>query len=265
MNPNVVSEEYIALQTALINKQSDVKAAIDDKMVMDVTKQTLDREIPVLPQLDFSPVPGALFRETIKDMAEVLTMYQPSLDEDVNMIAAGLTDETILKWIKESVTFNDRYFQRWAADHGVSDWLPHFLAEQSLRPFMQLLADKVAAIIQEFDVMGTCPCCGEPHRVAILDEFGWKYLRCPRCETEWKQKRVACVHCGDDRTEHLFYINIKEDETAKLEVCETCSNYLKVVNPAEELKMQQASLLDLQTIHLDFVAQEEGYGGESPH
>lgn len=265
MNPNVVSEEYLALQKALINKQADWKTSLDSKMTLDVNPATLEREMPVLPQLEFSPVPGALFREVLIDMANVLNDHQPSLNEDIKKIIEDLPDDTIVKWVKETVTFNDRYFQRWAADRGISDWLPHFLAEQSLRPFMQLLAAKVSGIIQEFDVMGTCPCCGEPHRVAILDEFDQKYLRCPRCETHWQQKRIACLHCGDDRTEHLFYINIKEDDTAKLEVCETCSNYIKVVNPNEEIDQQEASLLDLQTIHLDFVAQEEGYGGESPH
>ncbi|MCE7791478.1 formate dehydrogenase accessory protein FdhE [Salipaludibacillus sp. CUR1] len=260
MNPNVVSEEYLNLQKAIINKHDVLRERFQAELNLHLSKDELNEEIPVLPQLKGSPVPGELYRKSIKEIESVLSEHQPELGEELSRLTANLTDEDILKWIKESVTYNTAYFQTFAEKNELSAWLPHFLAEQALRPFMHLLAQACRPFINEFEVMGTCPCCGEPHRLAKIENKGRKFLYCPRCETEWKQRRLQCVHCGDDRHEHLFYITIKEDETAKLEVCETCNNYLKLVETKKLLEKKTAALLDLETIHLDFVAQEEGYG-----
>lgn len=263
MNPNVVSEEYLNLQKAIIHKQKELQDYLGEKMNLIVTKEEFDFEFPVLPQMKVSPVPGELYRKSIEEFARVISQYQPGLKEELTNLTANLTDEDIMKWIKESITFNTVYFQSFSEKNGISEWLPHFLAEQALRPFMQLLAQECRSFIGEFEVMGTCPCCGEPHRLAKIDSNEQKFLFCPRCETEWKQKRVACVHCGDDRQDKLFYIQIKEDDVAKIEVCETCSNYLKIVDVAKMIEEKSAALLDLETIHFDFVAQEEGYGDET--
>ncbi|AOM82092.1 formate dehydrogenase accessory protein FdhE [Salisediminibacterium beveridgei] len=261
MNPNVVAEEYLILQRAIMDAQKELTEAYVNEIDLDIKKQDLKRELPVLPQLTQSPVPGVLYHQAVEKIADVIEEHQPDLADELNKIKATLTEEEVMTWIKEAVMFDEFYFKQQAKDRGVSEWLPHFLAEQGLRPFMQLMAREVADIIQEFDVMGTCPCCGEPHRVAKLIK-GEKHLNCPRCETLWKQKRLACVHCGNDKHEKLFYINVKDDESSKIEVCESCKNYLKVVDTEKLFANKPAALLDLETIHLDFVAQEEGYDGQ---
>lgn len=262
MDPNVVAEEYLNLQKAIMDKQQAITEKHQDEIDLDLDNQDLNREVPVLPQLSVSPVPGALYHGSLEDIADVIAVHQENLAGELKAITEALDEETVVKWIKEAVMFNERYFQDWAKEQGVSESLPHFLAEQALRPFMQLMARQAADIIHEFDVMGTCPCCGEPHRLAKLMNKGEKHLNCPRCETLWKQKRLACVHCGNDKHDQLFYINVKDDEKAKIEVCETCKNYLKVIDTAKTFEKKPAALLDLETIHLDFVAQEEGYDGQ---
>lgn len=262
MNPNVVAEEYLNLQKAIMEAQKELTEAYVNEIDLDISNQKLNRELPVLPQLSQSPVPGVLYHKAVEKVAGVIEEHQPVLAEELRTVTESLTEEEVMTWIKEAIMFNEFYFKQRAKDLGVSEWLPHFLAEQSLRPFMQLMAREVSDIIQEFDVMGTCPCCGEPHRIAKLMNKGEKHLNCPRCETLWKQKRLACVHCGNDKHEQLFYINVKDDESSKLEVCDTCNNYLKVVDTEKTFAKKPAALMDLETIHLDFVAQEEGYDGK---
>lgn len=263
MNPNVVSEEYIALQQALLDKHKELRKIIIEKLPVKIKREELNHELPVLPQLEKSPVPADLFLFTFKEIESVLIDQHSLLEEELNKLTADLTVLEITPWIKHAITFNTSYFQKIAEKYEVSEWLPQFLAEQSLRPFMQVIAEQCLPFIDEFEVMGTCPCCGEPHRLAKLEGNEQKYLFCPRCETEWKQRKVACVHCGDDRPNHLFYIHIKEDDQAKLEICETCNNYLKLIETTQMPKGKSAALLDLETIHLDFVAQEEGFGEET--
>lgn len=262
MNPNVVSQDYLNLQKAIMDEQEKLVEDFNLSQAEPVNQDDLNFELPVLPQLKESPVQGDSFREALYRIESVLSAHEPVLKKDLSRLVSSLTDDDIVRWIKETVTYNTGYFQSFAEKYELPEWLPHFLAEQALRPFMQVLARRCRPFINDIEVMGTCPCCGEPHRLAKLDRNDHRFLYCPRCETEWRQRKSACVHCGDDRDGHLFYINIKEDAAAKIEICETCNNYLKIVETTKMPEDKSAALLDLETIHLDFVAQEEGYGDE---
>ncbi|MBU9713778.1 formate dehydrogenase accessory protein FdhE [Evansella tamaricis] len=260
MEPNVVSEEYLNLQTGIMEEQKKFRTYLKKDLSLDVEKGELNLEIPVLPQLTSPPVTIPLFREALDRISFVFKDHQPKIAEDIIQVVKGLTDEEVKKWIKGSITFNMDYFTLFSKGTPIEPSLLHFVAEQALRPFMQVLGEKCSTFINELDVMGTCPCCGEPPRLALLEEDGDKHLYCPRCETKWKQKKLQCVHCGDDRHENLFYVTIEEDATSKLEVCKTCQNYLKLVVEDINGEEKQATLLDLETIHLDFIAQQEGFG-----
>lgn len=262
MNPNIVSDDYIDLQKALLVKQKELCNSKVMKINLNIRREDLNSELPVLSQLKQSPVPADLFLLAIKEIESILIIHQSQLKEELTRLTTNVTKEDVIPWIKHAITFNMDYFQELAEEKQLSPWLPQFLAEHALRPFMQGLGVQCQSFINEFDVMGTCPCCGEPHRLAKLESDEQKYLFCPRCETEWKQRKISCVHCGDDRQEHLFNIRIKEDDRSKIEVCETCNNYLKLVDIKNLTEVKSAALLDLETIHLDFVAREEGYGEE---
>ncbi|MBU9721035.1 MULTISPECIES: formate dehydrogenase accessory protein FdhE [Bacillaceae] len=261
MERNVVSEEYINLQKGIMDEQVNIKDMINKKLVYELDKGSLNLESPVLPQMKISPVPVPLFRHAVESISHVVIKHNPDITEEFITKVRGLGDETVLNWIKGTITFDMVYFQNFSRENKIMDpSVPHFLAEQSLRPFMQVLGERCASFINDIDVMGICPCCGETLRLAILQNDGEKYLFCPRCESMWLQKKMECVHCGDDDYENLFYVTVEEDTTSKLEVCKTCRNYLKLVVEAEMTGEKQAALLDLETIHLDFVAEQEGYG-----
>ncbi|UCZ52390.1 formate dehydrogenase accessory protein FdhE [Bacillus shivajii] len=263
MNPNVVSEEYLNLQKGIMAVQKEVRQVVEQKINIAVDLDDYNRTIPVLPQLKTSPVPVPLYKEAVTKITSYLQEEHPAIAEDLNKMEQGLSDEELQSWIKEAITFNTFYFQDLSEKREVAPWLPHFVAEQALRPFMQVLSKAFQSHLDEWSVMGTCPCCGEPPRLAKIGNKGEKQMQCPRCESEWKEKRLACVHCGEDRHEHLFYVTLEEDEKVKIEVCKTCSNYLKLIDTKKTFIKKEAALLDLETIHLDFIAQEEGYGDES--
>ena len=261
MDPQVVAEEYLDLQNEIIVEQNSIKELLNQELEFVVDVEKLDMNIPVLPQLETTPIPFNLYEEAVRRIALVL-QKNDQLYNDITILLVNISNEDLVQWIRESINFGTEYFLKYSQEHGIAEWLPHFVAEQALRPFMQLIADKCEFFINEFDVMGTCPCCGEPPRLALLNADVSKLLTCSRCETKWKQKRLQCVHCGEDRQENLFYLEIKEDALISIEVCKTCRNYLKLIKSAAVNEGKQAALLDLETLHIDFVAQEEGYGEE---
>ncbi|SDZ30037.1 FdhE protein [Evansella caseinilytica] len=262
MEQHVVSEEYIALQAGIIHEQNKIRGSLEKNINLHISKSELNHEKPVLPQLKVNPVPLHLYRTVVKTIASYIQREIPEPAGDLLHVVEELDEEELRLWLKGSITFNTNYFADFAAKKGIEPWLPHFLAEQALRPFMHFLGKVCQPFIDEMDVMGICPCCGEPPRIAKLKGDHPSVFCCPRCETEWQQKRHACAHCGDDHPDNLFYIAIEEDETTYMEVCKRCRNYIKIVKEGSACQHKQAALIDLETIHLDFVAYEEGYGEE---
>ncbi|MDQ0254880.1 FdhE protein [Evansella vedderi] len=263
MNPNVVSEDYLLLQKGIMEEQSKIKERIEAELQLEIKKDDLNLDIPVLPQLPSTPVPANLYKEAVITISTFLKDQSKEIEDSLIQVVSDLKDEQLVDWVKASIKFDTEYFHNFAQNNALAPWLPHFIAEQAIRPFLQLISSKCVSFIQDVHVMGTCPCCGEPPRLAKLENKGQKILYCPRCETQWEQKRLSCVHCGNDNHENLFYIGVQEDETSKIEVCKSCRNYIKLIDTKKTFLKKQAGLLDLETLHLDFVAQEEGYGDES--
>lgn len=263
MSSNVVSEEYLALQKGIMEEQNKLKEKLMEELKFQINKDDLNMSVPVLPQLSSTPVTPQLFHDAVIAISTYLHEKSEQINEQLVETMKSLTEDQLVAWIKASITFDAEYFQKFAVDNDLDAWLPHFVAEQALRPFLQVVSSKCTAFLHEVKVMGTCPCCGEPPRLAKLTSKGEKHLYCPRCESEWKQKRLQCVNCGNDKAENLFYLGVEDDEMTKLEVCKSCRNYIKLIDMKKTFAKKQASLWDLETLHLDFIAQEEGYGEET--
>lgn len=262
MRPNVVSEEYLNLQKKIIEEQGNLKEKLMDKLDVDLNKDEMSFDKIIITQLKKSPVPLDLYKEAVEKIGEVASVHNEDITKEVEKLKALLTDDVLSQWVKAVVTFDVAYFETFSKDNNVLPWLPYFIAEQAIRPFLQVISHKSHMVMDKMKVIGTCPCCGEPARLAKLNKDREKFLLCPRCETEWRVNRLSCLQCGNDNHEELFYIEVEEDKVAKLEVCKSCRNYTKLVDAGQLFKQKPAALFDLETIHLDFIAQEEGYGGE---
>ncbi|MCR6095399.1 formate dehydrogenase accessory protein FdhE [Salipaludibacillus agaradhaerens] len=262
MDSQVVANRYIQLQRALFNEQQSLKEQFLPHIKKMFGDNPLNREVPVLMQLP-RPIPIELYRASLQAVSHIISDNEPHIKQDIYKLISELSDQQADQWIKAAIKYEMTYFHNLAKKQHVSDWLPHFLAEQAFRPFAQGIAHLHASIMTEFNVMGTCPCCGEPPRLGKVTRDQKTSLACPRCETQWYKQRLACVHCGDDKEENTFHLTIKEDESVHIEICSTCNNYLKLIDRSSYPETMSASLLDLQTIHLDFAAQEEGFGDDN--
>ncbi|UTW68797.1 formate dehydrogenase accessory protein FdhE [Anaerobacillus sp. HL2] len=54
----------------------------------------------------------------------------------------------------------------------------------------------------------------------------------------------------------LNLLNVENDTSAKIEVCEKCNSYIKLIDTRKLFKKQTAFILDVTSLHLDFIAQE---------
>lgn len=109
---------------------------------------------------------------------------------------------------------------------------------------------------------GYCPICGAWPTLAErrgLDRS--RRLRCGRCGGEWQVQWLCCIYCGEREHEHLGSLVPEEQgERLNVETCCSCRGYLKSVATLQGIPPFELLLQDLETVELDLVALERGYG-----
>jgi FdhE protein len=259
MIKSVVSKEYQDLQKEIVSLQDKWKQQINPETIRpNLDKAAMEAGVPAaaLTAIDFEI---SLFLQWIEEINATLLKHNPELETKLTGIISLLTEETAIRWIEEAYSFNHVYFVKFAEENGLEEWIPQFLAETALRPYLRLTAEKVQHEITHAIPGAGCPVCGEPVRLATLNEDGRKVIHCPRCLAHWNAKRLECSHCGNEDHKTIKFITIEGDAVSQIQVCEECNGYTKIIDTKQYIEKPSAALLDLNSIHLDFVAQENGY------
>jgi FdhE protein len=139
-----------------------------------------------------------------------------------------------------------------------------FLAFQALVPFAAAGAWELRGLVDASSwARGRCPICGSDPVMARLEpEGGKRFLQCGLCLTEWAFKRVGCPACGNEDQEKLRFFSEEADESYRVEVCDNCKGYIKTVDERKVGGTVCLPVEDLVTVHLDMVAEEEGFHRE---
>ncbi|MDI6777026.1 MAG: formate dehydrogenase accessory protein FdhE [Syntrophales bacterium] len=138
--------------------------------------------------------------------------------------------------------------------------LVELFAEESLRPQLEMVAEKYGEIINRSGwSQGYCPICGKEPKIGEIkeEEEGWRYLFCHRCGFEWCFTSIKCPFCGNE--EYLAYFTVEGDERYRLDVCNICKRYIKMVDFRDTRTKVNLDVEDIATLHLDMLAYDEGY------
>jgi formate dehydrogenase maturation protein FdhE len=132
----------------------------------------------------------------------------------------------------------------------------------ALNPFFEKLALRIVPEIEEHVWrFGHCPVCGESPSVAGYEvSAGARFVQCRLCRTQWMLGRIGCVFCGCEDTDKLGYLRADDDSAHRVEVCDSCGGYLKVV---DERALMTESILHVEELlmsALDREAITRGYG-----
>jgi FdhE protein len=144
------------------------------------------------------------------------------------------------------------------ADPGLIGALTH----NALKPALRLLCRQLTPLVDGIPWdHGYCFLCGSS---AVLGELQGnhlrKHLRCGQCGADWTFYRLRCNYCGnkDHHTLSLLYSD-PWDGKARVEVCDKCKGYLKVIISFSPTSTNSLPIEDLATLHLDYIAQARGY------
>jgi len=140
------------------------------------------------------------------------------------------------------------------------DLIDMFL-EECLRPALEMVVEKYGDRVAQYNWNeGYCPICGkEPKIGEIKQEEGMRYLFCNQCGIEWPYQRIKCPFCGNEEQQSLAYFTVEDDERYRVDVCNECKRYIKIVDFRESKEEANLDVEDIATLHLDILASEEGY------
>ncbi|MCX7816731.1 MAG: formate dehydrogenase accessory protein FdhE [Syntrophales bacterium] len=135
------------------------------------------------------------------------------------------------------------------------------LLEECLRPFLEMVAVRYGEDIIKYGWSeGYCPICGkEPKIGEIKDEDDNRYLFCNQCGLTWQYPRIKCPFCGNEEQQTLAYFTVEDDDRYRVDVCNKCKRYIKIIDFRESKAEVNLEVEDITTLHLDLLANEEGY------
>ena len=187
--------------------------------------------------------------------AALLRGYHPSAADAVVLIEAAVRQD-----LAELAAAADAA----SVERGSMTSVAHLAALPLLQSCGRLLAQRVPRSWPH----GYCPICGAWPILAErrgLDRS--RRLRCGRCAAEWEVQWLRCLYCDERDHEQLgSLVPEGKEETLKVETCASCRGYLKSIATLQAIPPFELFLRDLETVELDLVAVERGYGRpeESP-
>lgn len=136
-----------------------------------------------------------------------------------------------------------------------------FLVEESLRPSLEILAEKYGSLIDaSLWSEGFCPICGrEPKISELRSEEGEKHLFCGQCGIQWRFSRLKCPFCANEDQQTLAYFTVEDEEKYRVDVCNECNRYIKTIDFRNTKEDANLDIEDIATLHLDILANDEGY------
>jgi FdhE protein len=177
---------------------------------------------------------------------------------------AGLTnrrriDPVVL--LQAAVRQDDAAIDALATAGGADPQALRVAAQMTALPVLHACARALASAVAPSWWEGYCPVCGAWPAVAEYTGLERKrQLRCGRCSTGWAIPTLRCVFCDETRHAELGYLALEDgDETRKIEICRTCTGYVKGHATVRSLAPWALLLDDLATVHLDVAALERGH------
>ncbi len=137
------------------------------------------------------------------------------------------------------------------------------LARSALKPALRAWCRELSPLVRDAGEWERSDCyvCGATASLGELQGNGQsEYLRCGQCGADWPCRRLRCVYCGNEDPASLavLYPEGRRDKV-RVEVCDKCRGYLKVVSNFAPASPEELAIEDLSTVYLDDYAQGQGY------
>ena len=259
-------KEVLKFFKDVVTEQYTIKSKVKT-VPLDVNEEDFKAKIiegfPLVEKRDLTiDVPSAT--RLFKRLCKIMSQNKKSSKDAERVTAALRKKEFDLSELFNQTSSNgDDYIDNLSRKLGVKKEFVAFLAKSSTKPIYEAYARELGKYVdQERWWRGYCPVCGSEPLIAELKEEGARFLVCSSCGYEWRFNRLKCPFCENQDHEKLrYFYTEKEGKAYRVDVCEKCKWYIKTID-TNEVEEVIPSLEDIGTLHLDVLAQKEGYTKE---
>ena len=166
-----------------------------------------------------------------------------------------------LEFFRHAGSASIREIEQFAEKEDLDAGVLFFLLRSAVRIFLKPKID-LAARGKNLSAWhgGYCPACGSlPHFSYLSQNYGKRILSCSFCSRRWSVDRIWCPFCGNLDRESLRIVTFEQEPGIRVDICEKCRRYQKVMDLREMESSGFSWLDDLGTLHLDLRMQEEGF------
>jgi FdhE protein len=153
-------------------------------------------------------------------------------------------------------TYLDLIIRDFAIDKAILKFLIHMSIYPSLHAHAEMLKDQIN--LKQW-LRGYCPICGSPPLMSQFNAEGQREYLCSFCGFEWPGERLKCPFCENSDHTKLHYFYAEGDEAYRVDICDSCNQYIKTVDSRKLDYKPDLGLDDIVTIHLDILASEKGF------
>lgn len=152
-------------------------------------------------------------------------------------------------------------WEEWVASEGLDFASVIFLARSCMRPSFEVVAEDLVGRfpVPESWGLGYCPVCGSLPALLHLQGEGERGAFCSWCGTQWVLQRLQCPYCDNRNHEALGYLYAEAEPHYRIQYCESCRHYFKLIDLRERLYPPFLPLEEWTTLHLDLIAQRAGW------
>lgn len=210
-----------------------------------------------------------------RTLGPVLAASFPAASDDIRAFALALEEGRIerLALVRAVLDRNRQGLADLAAAAGLSAAVAGFAAPILLAPALARLAEDLAPLTEGVPWnKGYCPVCGgQPalSRLSPIDhdernEFlvgggGKKFLVCSLCASQWHIPRVTCPVCECSEPKEMGFFRVEGQDNERIDYCRSCKTYLPCIDLRASLDPAPPFIAGLGLLHLDLLAQEQGY------
>lgn len=236
------------------------------KIKDDLLAIALNNNIPLIDPSEFviDLEPAKALFTSICDLA---IEHAPRLSTDAKLIKQALADQTFeLKTLYKALLKNQTdVINDLAKKVNVPETHLILFAYLSMTPSIEACSQQFESYLDKdhSHKKAYCPICGNHPDLAFFDENGKRFLKCCYCNHQWAYVRMGCVFCDNKDAEQLQYFFTEQEKEYRVDLCDKCHNYIKVVDTRKMDRAFYPGLEMVSTLHLDIKAREIGYTNQT--
>jgi FdhE protein len=248
----------------------------------EAARERLEEGMPLLRRRDFQ-IDLANASKLFREVYSILKRGNPDLSDEMRTIEDALEKgDLVLEDILQSTLTDERRVSELAEELSLDKEVILILTTISVKPSLESIASQVRDMVGEISwTERYCPVCGSSPAISELRSRGGvnplpsggvdggaaegaeRILHCSFCGNEWRTARLGCVFCGNSDSKSLNYLYTEEEKGYRIDVCEKCKKYIKTLDSRAISHEIVLPVEDFSTMHLDILAEEEGYKREA--